>query len=368
LVWTSVPFAEPLRIEGKLPFSRINSISVYPPAGGSDAPNSIDLADAPISENRKFQISISHDDGTVGTTASSAALCKVSSNNWERGMVVMRNYLVPPGTAVVTPTIVRARDGCVVRPSEVLYAGAPNLALSTSAELAALLRVAALDGAVYVLYRLCFEATKIDKLHLSFMISASLLGATLLYGFLYWFAKRNLSKFCSNVCSEKNVMYLTTLEQGASVSQPSRLHVYWIMSFDIPDGDELSITGKINPAYQKYWSCVVYDEYGLPLPHHVYDDNVVRIKTSSSSTVEAGTYGYDIRLTTSNSASARESTRKDEVTVVDVSATRSAGYVLFRLVHPQHNNATTYSTPLATLLHPQTQPKKKASAGGKKNK
>jgi hypothetical protein len=195
------------------------------------------------------------------------------------------------------------------------------------------------------------------KLTLLVVISG-LLSAAFLYQLCFVLGARGLKRFCSDICEAPNQMYFATMEKGAKASQPSRLHKYWIMVMDLsacsPDA-ELSVTGNIDRRYQKYWSLVVYDRYGLPLPQYVYDASVVEMPMKSDPE-NPDRYSFDIRLRRMQPSGGVDDTRPAGVTDVDVSSA-SVGYVLFRLVHPSEtcdvddDHICSFSTPTATLLN-----------------
>jgi hypothetical protein len=109
---------------------------------------------------------------------------------------------------------------------------------------------------------------------------------------------------------------------------------------------------------QKYWSVVIYDEYGLPLPHYVYDDIAHRpitlIDTISTSSTTSSLYEYEIRLTANRPAS-----YSSTANVIDISSCRK-GYVLFRIVHPRDETVLNLSSPCVELIHITTSSKDKS--------
>ena len=100
----------------------------------------------------------------------------------------------------------------------------------------------------------------------------------------------------------------------------------------------------VDEGLQRYWSLVIYDEYGLPLPQYVHDTNVKRIPLNSkNSSSSSSRYRYNISFV--NLAAGGEGARNRDpatpargVTEVDVSAA-PRGYCLFRLVHPTSDEA-----------------------------
>lgn len=100
----------------------------------------------------------------------------------------------------------------------------------------------------------------------------------------------------------------------------------------------MKISGIIDPSLQKYWSIVVYDEYGLPLPQYIYDDIAKRRSIDENSSL----YEYQVRLTRCPKQSATAD-------FIDISSCPK-GYVLFRIVHPTSDLVHALSAPCAELV------------------
>eukprot|EP01034_Spumella_vulgaris_P026155 gene26155-32690_t len=231
----------------------------------------------------------------------------------------MRNYLVAPGELIHTPEIVRLSDGKVIRKSIQIVSGTATLGF---------------------LNKVCYwRATS------TVMVIIAALLAGLLYSLCFFFGARGLKKFCDELCTEKNIMYSASLEQSTKTSQPSRLHKYWLMTYDIPVGGEVSVTGSIGRNNQKYWSLVAYDQYGLCLPQYVHDNTVNEITSPGDKSV----YSYDIRLMNRAPRSAVSPFKREGMTELDVSCSPK-GYVIFRMVHPVDEAAGEFTTPTAVLV------------------
>ena len=55
---------------------------------------------------------------------------------------------------------------------------------------------------------------------------------------MFFLGKMGLKRMVTEITNKKkNVWISTTLEQGAKTSQPSALHRYFVMEYDIPKGD-----------------------------------------------------------------------------------------------------------------------------------
>lgn len=350
LIWTNVPFAEPLILRGTFCKSRFNSLSIYG-SNMCDPPNSLDLADINANPDGSFELTISRDP----TAESSNNIC---SNDWAGGFISMRNYLVPPGTDVKSPEIVRM-DGTVIRKSEMLVAGPSQLTLGSSKLFIAMCRIVPLNICFYIsLLNMNVSSTGTNT-----MICCGLVLSILLYQTMFLLGRLGLRKFFTGF-GPQNQLTMTSLEAGSKASQPSALHKYWTMPYSVPVGGQIRVTGKIDTTYQKYWSFIVYDEYGLPLSRYVYDVNVNRIpikgeasevspdSSSSSSSCNLDRYCYDIRMTNyGTEAHTEECDLNAHTTGVDVSACPK-GYVIFRIVHPTSDKTVEFSTPTATVLLP----------------
>ena len=347
IVWTGLSLKEPLLIRGRIPLSRFSSMSVYG-AGSSDPPNSIELiADG---NARTCEVVLTSDvDADIDEKPNRIVL---RTNGWAKGFISMRNYLVPPGTSVVTPEIVRLRDGKVVRSSNALVAGPCGLDMRASKWAMSALRILAVNliflGINTILLRGILSTHHIVVI----IISSGLLGL-LIYHLCFILGRKRLQQLTSDICHGINNFYYASLEQGSKASQPSKLHKYWIMCHDVPPGQEIKVTARIDPCKQKYWSLVVYDAFGLPLPQYVYDDNAFKVPDVGPSSVSSRTrthdhshphsqevYKVDIRL---RHGPARP---EDDVNanILDISVAPK-GYVLFRVNHPVDESVVEFSSP-----------------------
>eukprot|EP00597_Dinobryon_sp_UTEXLB2267_P015284 CAMPEP_0170114966 /NCGR_PEP_ID=MMETSP0020_2-20130122/11117_1 /TAXON_ID=98059 /ORGANISM="Dinobryon sp., Strain UTEXLB2267" /LENGTH=173 /DNA_ID=CAMNT_0010342251 /DNA_START=678 /DNA_END=1199 /DNA_ORIENTATION=+ len=170
--------------------------------------------------------------------------------------------------------------------------------------------------------------------------------AWFIYQLCFILGRNGLQKYSREVCPTENQFFLASLEQGSKGSQPSRLHEYFLMRYNLPNSSNgLKVSFPIDPTLQKYWSLVVYDSYGLPLPAYVNDENVK--KTIKSSDGEVGQYDVEVHLLTRPLKSPYSTPQVNEIDL----GVLNRGYVLFRLVHPQnHNKAVELSKPVVTKL------------------
>jgi hypothetical protein len=368
LVWTRVPLHEDLLVRGKIPFSRMSSWSIY--GEGSDGvPSTIELHSNIDPIHRDFEVILTKNPEKY----QKEGVLVVDTKDWKFAMCVMRNYLTPPGTEVHTPEIVLLNnEQKVVRRSQQLISGPATLHLDYSPTSSRITQFIIVNSIVWMINSSAFLSLSSDFHQLFFWNCSisfySFLLFLSIYHGLYALAKKRLLAFANEFCLGKNnQLVLTTLKESSKGSQPSKLHRYWIMNYDIPVGSELSVKGKISSKKQKYWSLVIYDEFGLPIPQFVYDLNVNRIpisqnndknknkKNHEEAEEEEEVYSYDIRMTHPNpnpnsSGSPISSARGSDLTSVDVSRSKGKGFVLFRLVHPSCEEAVEFSFPTTSLL------------------
>lgn len=343
IVWTGLNLSEPLLIRGDIPISRFSSISVYG-AGSSDPPESIELNKS--IHNAEFDVIVAHKDASI---KSPTCTQMISCGDSKKGFIAMRNYLVPPGTRVMTPEIVRLSDGVVVRSSYALTSGPCGLDLRFSKFAQSAFLALQVNITLFVWNFLIFD----QILSPWFLFGIALVGAVLggaLYQLCFIIGRKRLKQFTKDICLSDNAMYFASLEQGAKASQPSKLHKYWMMRHDIPANGEVVVRVRINPALQKYWSLVVYDEYGLPLPQYIYDDNCLKNPAVlGADHSDSAVYDVDIRLRNGcNPPDRATQSEEDNVNIVDVSSC-ARGYVLFRINHPVDEQVTDFSAPTAHI-------------------
>jgi len=331
LIFSGLPLGEALVISGQLPEARYSSLSVYG-AGTADPPSSVELQ---CDGSRTFQVTISSLEEDGPSDGPHQAWVRI--NPWKRGFISMRNYLVPPGTLVTTPLIQRLRDGKVIRPQQQIVAGPCATATALrglEGRVALVLAVAA-----HLLVLAGRSAAEQSLAECALLLCCGAVGGAALHQLCFLLGARRLEQLTRGICAENNRLYFASLEEGSKASQPSKLHRYWVMRLDL-QGRELRVSVRIRSSAQKYWSLVVYDKYGLPLPQYVFDGNY----TASCHEKHGNTdeYDVDIRL-----RAGRSPTPAGAV-VVDVSAA-AGGYVLFRINHPASDDPADLPIPLAHL-------------------
>jgi hypothetical protein len=390
LCWTGLSLSEPLRIRGEMPPARINSITIYP-RGCNDPPRTLDLSSLPFPSppqphrHRIIDVILMPTAASPNTDDSCSFSFDQSSrcgilrypNHWASGFIAMRNFCVPNGTRVVTPIISRLRDGNIVRQSETLVAGITSL---QNKELFKTQRLALLN---LLMGLVCFSC-RLSPQTIASVIILSLVLAVALYRSLYQIGQKGLAKHMTEIAPHPHVFCLPDIHKASQASQPSLDHRYWVMRYDLRPksgkiADDLMIQFQIQRNYQKYWSLVVYDQFGLPIPQFYNLENIVHFPQNAVNATafdpnDTSKYLVTIRLTCSAPKACTESSLvvhtdkevSDGVTVVGATTATAAygtidlrhvevGYVLFRIVHPTCEEAVRYSAPRATLASPQKQ-------------
>lgn len=250
------------------------------------------------------------------------------------GFMAMRNYLVHPGARIVTPEIIRQRDGAIIRKSQVLVAGpaAVRDCILFSKLTRALFVNSLFAFATYVLLRVWHTDLRTPILVALLVGVVAVLFAVASYKCFFIFGACSLRSMTSTLCATENSFQLSSLDKSAEVSQPSALHRYWVMRFNLRDGavqKEICVRARIRPTHQKYWSLVIYDEYGLPIPQYYYDESYC--SETHAKVADDGAYDVNIRMTSSPSA---EQARVGHAEL-DLSQC-TQGYAIFRIVHPTH--------------------------------
>ena len=362
IVWTGITYGQSLFVKGELPNARMNSLSLYC-RGKSEPPVTIDFSKLLLSNSRKFSVllhpaNLSENELSRQISDSNVPAHVQYPSHWKGGYIAMRNYLVPPGTRVVTPSLESVGNRGINRVPEVLVAGNTGI---RSHDMKKLRRVAALNIITVLFLRIVVDV--------SFEICCTavllgLVGVRLMYGFLFLLGKAGLVKHFSTVCPRPNDLFRPDVESASKVSQPSREHKYWVMRYDIRDGKDLLVSSRVKESNQKFWSLVVYDQYGLPLPQYVNDVNVqIRNGECTDSQRNGGEYDVRIRLTsrpppssqydTSVKGASGEEKRSTGAVVQECVDLRGheQGYVLFRLVHPVCEEVSDYSAPRVSSLY-----------------
>lgn len=235
-IWTGIYYDEPMIMKGILPTSRYNSLSVYG-RRTDEPPNSIELH---ADKNGYFEVLILNDEQQ--SKPYKDKIQKISSNHWNFGFITMRNYLIPSGSRVVTPQIVRLSDNQVIRSSNSFITGPVGIDLGFSKQILMLLRILSM---ICILLSFNYLYLQINWNHLinQLIILISLSISLLLYQACFMIGYQQLKHLSYLICEQDNKFYLVSAIEGSRISQPSLLHKYWIMRFHIPYGQELSITG-----------------------------------------------------------------------------------------------------------------------------
>lgn len=169
------------------------------------------------------------------------------------------------------------------------------------------------------------------------------LGALALKHLLFKLGERGLAGMVmSNETYSTNPNELKTisLEAGSSVSQPSALHGYRFCVLRLTPGKELCITLTYRTEEIGYWSLVVYDRYGLPLPQYAFDENC-RVSQE-----ENGDLRVVICLKRNGATKRGESGTKHgntdttNVNFIDVSKVEGLGYVILRSIKGDFRNVS----------------------------
>jgi hypothetical protein len=388
LCWTGLSLTEPLRIRGEMPPARINSITIYP-RGSNDPPVTLDLSSlsfsSPPQVDRLRIIDIillpTTPSATTGDECCSFTFEKNSRcgilrypNHWTSGFIAMRNFCVPNGTRVVTPVISCLSDGKVLRESEILIAGITSL---FNLELIKIQRVAVLNATMFLLCRLCDLSPEL----ILFLLICGLFISSSLYRSLYGLGQRGLSKHMTEIAPHPHVFALPDIHKASQASQPSLDHRYWVMRYDLlstethsgGEGCDLLIQFNIQRNYQKYWSVVVYDPCGLPIPQFCNLENIIHLPQNATNApalfdeTDSSRYLVTIRLTRSPPKSCTDSSlvvpskeEQREGTGESVGTAYGTidlqqvpvGFVIFRLVHPTSEEAVRYSAPRVSLTAP----------------
>eukprot|EP01037_Dinobryon_pediforme_P041928 gene41928-51977_t len=203
-------------------------------------------------------------------------------------MVCIRNYLVPSGTTVFAPRLLYKDTGAVFRPPRKLVAGPTNLHIHYGSYLAHQLFLVAIHLLVlFGVNAVLLPVPKFCPMNVLVTLGTFLLVRGI-YALLYAIGKRRINEvFLKGSPDFNNTIKLVDVEGKAHDSSPSKLHRYYSLRYDVRPGQELKLHFRIQEQAQDYWSFICYDEYGLPLPNYVYDENAIRedIRADGSYTV-----------------------------------------------------------------------------------
>lgn len=341
VVYTNLDLSKDVVITGKVPSgTRFSSISVYPAFGtkgsppSSNVPVSIDLSDITredgsfelevVSENCR-EPSASTSRAHAGTSAEGSESAsgvetplhdgfgasqscqstpargdiqgsgRLSSGKWKRGYMAMRNYLVPPGTRVVPPTVEEMRTGRLLRRADAQIAGAlayHNVRAAQVMGVFGMCWVLIRFLAIYVLLSFAFDNLDVDPLLARMLLlprniilpnlpslgrvtrnyAIGWMGAYLMRVILFFCGRMGLKRWMKSLKVGKNMLEYVSIEDGARVSQPSALHHYYVSILELTKKDiELHVDVWYRPDLVKYWSLIVYDRVGMPLGNYASD-------------------------------------------------------------------------------------------------
>jgi hypothetical protein len=246
--------------------------------------NALEVTELVFFRDGKFEVKVLPD------SVDSEGKLVLSSRTWKRGFCAMRNYNVPPGTSVQTPEILSYPDGAVIRRSQVIVTGPASTASSYRRRIIEIgMRLVLLYLAIAAISYSIHGRGQPSSTWLADFVAASLGGLSisiLLYQTCFLLGKLGLRKFSRNICRAENEFSLVSLEDGAKGSQPSLLHAYYFMKYRIEDREVLVVRVQIDPSLQKYWSLVLYDVYGLPLPGYIHDMNAVKMPQEKGQAVQ----------------------------------------------------------------------------------
>jgi hypothetical protein len=183
-----------------------------------------------------------------------------------------------------------------------------------------------LNLALLVLLPLLTEISTIDVV--SSLVIGYLVFYFVLYQALFRIGKNRLWKYSNALCQNKrNEFEWSSLATGSDASQPSALHQYALMIFDVSQNDIL-IEGEVDWRDLKYWSLIPYDLYGLPLKQFFNDENSKNFSDSESS------FHYKLRITASAPPSRAVSYAEEPHDTLFVGRSDRLAYLMFRIVHP----------------------------------
>ena len=378
VVYTGLDVSSDMVVRGTVPpGARFSSLSIYPApdtVGTPDEllPDSIDLSTVTVADG-SFEVTVlkgkgkgkgkgksqgtgtrdSDDDSSDGSADGSAS-ASLNSRDWKRGYMAMRNYLVPPGTRVVTPHVETLTDALLIRRSDVAVAGplayhnarratmqAPLDLVSTIIQLAVLYTLLIFvaeehlnEGKSVILQDLVLFpkrhmvplASEMGTVLRNFLLGA--LGAYFVRCCLFASGSASLRKMVRALGGSLNKLHKVSLEKGALVSQPSALHHYFVAEIALHKPTmQMNIDLKYDPECVKYWSVVVYDAYGLPIGNYAFDQRDV-----TGTPKEKGAH-CTAAVTLSDLRKRDSATMDRSRTYIDIGSTSQGGYVILRTVN-----------------------------------
>jgi hypothetical protein len=274
----------------------------------------------------------------------------VFTHDWKRGMLCIRNYLVPPGTTVFTPRLLWKDTGVEFRPPRKVVAGPTNLHVNMGPQTAR-------QSATIITHLLSFWAfnlfvwknapTKFWPASAVFTL-ATFIVLRVIYWLLYCVGQRRVNEAFHRGTPKLHTVKLVDVEGKAHDSSPSKLHRYYLMRYDVPVGQELKIQFQVNDNHQDYWSFVCYSLYGIPLANMVYDENVIRENEKIDGSYTVTLYLSNRGKHLATNAAFHGFGRRNEI---DVSSS-PRGNVLNRIVHPKDEAFVAAAKPQILGLQP----------------
>jgi uncharacterized membrane protein len=352
-------------IRGFLPTCRMNSLTVH--GNMTEVPHSIQLTPkrtADGKETREYEVLLIRDGSKYQPSPedlASGTLVLKCKSDWIHGMIVMRNYLIAPGSVIYTPEASWKKSGKVLRKTERLVAGAAAADMygwshRHGHKLKYFLMYHCLVWAwnawklthpqpenEFAMISSQVTVTVADHFFVNFLVTiGGVFVGYLIRCLVFAMGRYRMDKI---MLPEPNVVRVVDMEKASQRSQPSQKHQYYMIRCHIPSSQhELKITAKIDESKQMYWSLIFYDEYGVPLPQCVFD------RTVNPKNLDGGKYEIDIRLKNFSTENQRWPAYEEGVTYLDIGPHQKKGFILMRLLHPIDEHVKEYSKPSAELI------------------
>lgn len=374
-VYTFLPLARGIKFhQPRMPTCRYHSLSLY--AGLYDpvqdqVPPS--LCDDEIVYN---------DDGSFDVVICDEEQRPADVPNWmprqgvTDGMLVIRRYGTRPGQRVDMPAFYALKSKAkgegegqveeLLKPAYSTYSGAHYAEHGPNHRFQRLLRVLLFLGCVRVLLVVNRKWTSAAA-DWVVLIAGTVLFSV--YHLLYQIGDRRASKMChSKTHGRMHVAIEPSLEYDKTSARPHPGHKYFVIAFDANEGDVV-VEGLVFPSKQKFWSFVVYSEYGIP-GFHCYTDETITYRTTTRGTFTSTTTSSNTQNGDGGEKAYRIVLTKNmekhvpAENVIDVSG-QPKGVVLVRLIFPESDAIFQQSKPKVELVPAGTV---SASAEGKKEK
>ena len=350
-------------VKGRLPTCRMNSLTVH--GNMTEVPHSIKLSSVKNSDGKEtgeYEVLLVREGSKYQPSSEELArgtLVLNCKNDWTHGMIVMRNYLIAPGSTIFTPEVTWRKSGKIIRETEKLVAGAAAVDRNAwTHRYGQKLKYFILYNAIAWIFnswRLVHPhqielaaavvpppVTIADHIFVNCL--ATLGGVLVTYAIRSLVFAMGRYRMHKIMLPDPNIVRVVDMERASKRSQPSQKHQYYMIRCHIPSPQqELKITAKIDKRNQLYWSLIFYDEYGIPLPQCIYDETV------NPKNLDGDKYEIDVRLK-NFSSNQRWPSYKEGVTYLDIGPNQRKGYCLIRLLHPIDETVKEYSKPSAELI------------------